>query len=242
MTYHNRHEAKFVVPETVAARVRQYVLPHVEPDPHAVRRPGHAYRIASLYLDDAKNSLYRETIEGRLERFKLRVRTYGDALGAPVFLEVKRRLDRVVQKLRCPIPRHALGAVLAGNPDAVPDAPQHDRESILEFVRLQQLRRAEPRLLVRYLRQAYVGRDQPEVRVTFDRHLAGAAQNAPAVRHDGRFSAVAVRGVILELKYTDICPPWILDVVHAFELQRRSFSKYCRTAEAVAAHDHGVAL
>jgi len=230
-----RHECKFAVPAAVATRVLQRVLPYVEPDPFAAREPEHTYGISSLYLDDAVNTLYRETIEGCLQRFKLRVRCYDDRADSPVFLEIKRRRDRVVEKLRCPIPRAALAAVLAGDTNAAEAELQpHQRESLREFARLQQMQRAFPRLLVRYRRQAYVSRDERDVRVTFDRNLAAAIERSPIVRHSGRFEPLPLHRVIVELKFTDLCPPWMLDAVRACELRRDSFSKYCRSAEALA--------
>ncbi|MCA8976277.1 MAG: polyphosphate polymerase domain-containing protein [Planctomycetes bacterium] len=242
MTYRNRHECKFVVPETVAARVRQQLRPYVVPDPFAAGHPDHSYRISSLYLDDAAGTLYRETVEGRAQRFKLRVRAYDDLPDSPIFLEVKRRHDRVVQKLRCPLRRRDLPAVLAGHIEAELELPAHQRQSLREFVRLQQLRRAMPRLLVRYQRQAYVGLDDDDARITFDRALSASSETAPIVRQGGRFETVPVRGVILELKFTDRYPRWMAAVVRGCELRRGSFSKYCRSADALADRGHVIAL
>ncbi|MFO1077751.1 MAG: polyphosphate polymerase domain-containing protein [Planctomycetota bacterium] len=237
MTYHNRHECKFAVPEAVAARVLHRVRPFVRPDPHAETRPGHTYPIASLYLDDEVRSLYRETIEGRAQRFKLRIRAYDDAPDSLVFLEVKRRRDRVVQKLRCPVPRTALPALLGGTDPDVPGLRPSHRPALREFLRLLQLQRATPRLIVRYDREAYVGYDDDEVRVTVDRRLAVSAEAGPHVRlGEGHFEPLALRGVVLELKFNDRCPPWIADVVRACELQRTSFSKYCRSFDILEEH------
>jgi hypothetical protein len=231
--YAQRHECKFVVPEALAARLRRRVEPFVRPDPHAAVRPDHTYAIASLYLDDSERTLYRETVEGQKKRFKLRVRSYGDA-NATVFLEIKRRIDKVVEKLRCPIPRQALAPVLAGDL-AVGDAlPPHQRRALLEFARLQQLARGEPRIVVRYDRQAYVGHDDEQVRVTFDRRLAVVPCQRAEVRvDDPDRQRVPMGGVVLELKFTDRCPTWMLDAVRAFELRRISFSKYCRSVDAL---------
>jgi SPX domain protein involved in polyphosphate accumulation len=239
VTWRDRHECKFVVPETVAGRVRQFLLPFVEPDPFAARWTDHTYPIASLYLDNAVNTLYRQTIEGRAHRYKLRVRAYDDHPGSQVFVEVKRRLDRVVQKVRCAIPRCCLPAVLAGNA-AVPGVAPQQAQALQEFARLTVLQRAFPRLIVRYRRQAYVGRDEPDVRVTFDRQIGSSPESAPIVRHAGRFEPIAVRGVVLELKFTDRCPSWLQDAVRSCELHRRSFSKYCHGVEAVSPVGHRV--
>lgn len=226
MVYHNRHECKFLVAERTAARVLALVQPFVAPDPHAATRPGHRYPIASLYLDDDAGSLLRETLDGACDRFKLRIRSYGDDPNLPVFVEVKRRHDRVVQKLRAELPRQALAAVLAGDLGDVAIVPAA-LPALREFTRLMLLRDARPRVTVRYEREAYVGIDDDEVRVTFDRHLAALAEDQPIVRLDSmQYHGAPPLGVVLELKFTDRFPPWLQQVVHACELRRTSFSKY----------------
>jgi hypothetical protein len=237
VTYRNRHECKFVVPESIAQRVLQRVRPFVAPDPHAARSEDHSYTIATLYLDDHARSLYRETVEGLPFRYKLRVRTYDDAPTTPLFLEIKRRHDRVVQKLRCPIPRGLLPAVLAGEPVTLPGATPAKLASLAEFARLAQLRRTHPVAVVRYQRQAYVGLDDQEVRVTVDRRLcAMPTREAAVVLHGPRFVTVPIRGVILELKFTDRMPPWMLHAIRGEELRRQSYSKYCSSLDALAGH------
>lgn len=234
MSYQNRYECKFVVSEAVAGRVLQRVLLHVDPDPHAATDPGSGYAIASLYLDDELGSFYQETVEGRRERYKLRVRSYSDDQGAPVWLEVKRRVDGIVQKLRCPLPRAELAATLAGHEQVLTRAPAADRPALSEFMRLCRQRRAAPRCLVRYERQAFVGRDDPDVRVTFDRRLAAAVcREAIVPLRDARYVEVPTGGVVLELKFDDREPNWLAELIQQVELRRRSFSKYCNSLDSL---------
>lgn len=232
MSSSNRYECKFVVSEATAARVLRRVEPYVAPDPHAATRPDHTYSIASLYLDDQVGTLRRETREGRLDRCKLRVRSYG---AGPVFLEVKRRHDRIVQKLRCPVPAGTLPAILAGERLAVPGLSARAEQAMQEFVRLMAIYRAEPRITVRYDRTAYVGFEDDHCRVTFDRRLCAAPEHEARVRmHDPAFVTVPAGGVVLELKFSDRCPPWMLATIRDLELTRRSFSKYATCLEAIS--------
>ncbi|MFY9344015.1 MAG: polyphosphate polymerase domain-containing protein [Planctomycetota bacterium] len=234
MSYRNRHECKFLVPESTAAVVLRRVLPHVEPDPFARASADHSYPIASLYLDDQVQSLYRETVEGQSQRFKLRVRTYDDDPAAPVFLEIKRRHDKIVQKMRCPLGRHLLAAVLAGEAVELTGAHPGRQAALVEFQRLMQLRHAAPVVVVRYQRTAYIGLDDHEVRVTFDRRLSVLPETEPRVRiHDPAFRTVHTGGVVLEMKFTDRCPPWMLETMRICDLRRRSFSKYCNSVDAL---------
>jgi hypothetical protein len=243
VSYRNRFECKFVVPESIATAVFRRVQPFVAVDPYGAHRPDHSYPVASLYLDSPSQRLYHETVDGLSERFKLRVRTYDDDPNSPLFLEVKRRHDRVVQKLRCPIPRHLLPAVLAGEPVELPGNSATKQRSLAEFQRLMLLAQAVPQATVKYQRQAYVGLDDPEVRCTADRRLCALPEPEPRLRmHDPDYRTVPTHGVILELKFTDRMPPWMVDAIRAHDLQRRSFSKYCTSVDALNDRPTGVRL
>lgn len=241
MTYRNRHECKFVVPDATARAVVRAVQPFVRLDPHAAGSAHSSYPVVSLYLDDDRLSLYRETTEGVASRYKLRVRAYTSSPDAPVFLEVKRRHDKVVQKLRCPLPAAFLADALAGAPIDLAGASAAKRASLAEFQRLMVARRARPAALVRYEREAYVGLDDDEVRVTVDRRLCAMATDRPAIEFDGpAFRTTPMPGVILELKFTDRMPPWMHGVIAANELRRVSCSKYCSSLDALARDGVGV--
>ena len=226
--------------EAVAADVLRNVYAHVQPDPYTSNQPGHSYEIASLYLDDCYDSLYRETIEGASQRYKLRVRSYGGDHPSEgprmVFLEVKRRFNRIVQKLRCPVPHELLDGLLYGQnvirDEALMALPEWQRPALHEFLCLSTSRGAGPRCIVRYQRQAYVGRNDLDTRVTFDRELSVMSTDKARVQHeDPCYIRVPVDGVILELKFTDQSPPWMSQSIRTLELQRRSFSKYCKSID-----------
>jgi hypothetical protein len=230
VTYRNRHECKFLVDEATAARLVRAVQPYTAPDPHGGDQRDPRYPVASLYLDDHQRSLGRETVEGLASRFKLRVRRYGD--GGDVFLEVKRRQDRIVQKLRCALPATRMADALAGRP--VAPAAGGSASTLAEFQRLVLLRRARPVAVVRYEREAYVGRDDAEVRVTIDRRLQALPTDRPELPiDDPRFQPVPMPGAVLELKFTDRMPDWMHAAIVANDLRRVSCSKYCRALDAL---------
>ncbi|MEZ6037607.1 MAG: polyphosphate polymerase domain-containing protein [Planctomycetota bacterium] len=236
MTFGNRHEHKFLLPEAQALRALERVAGLLEPDRHAATKPGHSYPIASLYLDSPTDQLRGETLSGLCDRFKLRIRTYDDQPQSPLFLEIKSRRDRVVLKDRCALPRDLLPALLRGEVDALPEMAPRQRHALDEFLRKMRTRRARPRCTVRYDRQAYVGRDDPDVRVTIDRRLRTIAETQPRVLiDDPRYRQVHLHGVVMEIKFTDRCPAWLAEAVRALGLSRRSFSKYATCAAALFA-------
>jgi len=197
--------------------------------------------VASLYLDGSDLPLYRETVEGLRARYKLRVRTYTDDPDGFWYLEIKRRQDGLVFKTRAGLPRDRARALLAqAAPLDLPDDPQR-RAAAEQFLALAERSAARPRTVVRYDREAYVGRFDSEVRVTFDRMLRAAVTDEPVVQTERNdFVPVESSRVVVELKFNHRMPNWMAAVIRRFELRRLSFSKYGRSIEALAAQ--GAAL
>ncbi|MBI5852835.1 MAG: polyphosphate polymerase domain-containing protein [Planctomycetes bacterium] len=231
-----RRELKYLVDETLARRIRAGALPFVEPDPFAARCPGFVYPVASLYLDGSDLPLYRETIEGLRARFKLRVRSYSDDPDGRWFFEIKRRQDGLVEKTRAALPRGQAQRLLElAAADDLPEDPVR-RRAVEQFVTLAEQTAARPRTIVRYDREAYVGRFDDEVRVTFDRMLRAAVTDEPVVTTErADFVPVESRRVVVEMKFNHRMPNWMDTLIHRFELRRQSFSKYGRSIEALVA-------
>ena len=207
-----------------AEAIRRWAQAWVEPDPHAADLPGHAYIVSSVYLDSVNLALYRETLEGNCDREKLRVRSYPSVkLGkdVPVFLEVKRRRNRVVEKVRASVDSAFAKALLSGEEVTV------RQPDVAEFVAIKQRRGLGPVVRVDYNRQAYVGAFGDGARLTLDRALRGSLPSDLWVRGGGWL--VEDRSVILELKFNGALPGWMQQLVRRFDLDRRSYSKYATT-------------
>lgn len=222
-----RYECKYLIDEASAFEACHYIRPYVEIDPHATRSSDNSYDIVSLYLDAPDLRLFWESREGLLNRIKLRLRNYDLDADAPVFMEIKRRFNRLVLKGRARIGREAVATLLAGG---VPDTSRlkgAERACYDEFVGWVARWTAQPVVWVKYRREAYVGIYNPGVRVTFDRGLSCApAANGSRCQPDGIWRPVESRGVIMELKFNVSFPDWMRHLVQRFELRQQSYSKY----------------
>jgi SPX domain protein involved in polyphosphate accumulation len=223
----SRFELKYILPRALAESVRSFVQPFVRPDRYSARRADLRYPICSLYLDSQDLTTYRMTQEGLKNRFKLRIRTYSDDAQTPAYLEIKKKVDGAILKERVAAERggirdllaHRLGLRRARNGQRMPHGT--------EFVRLLDRTAARPVVRVRYLREAYESLGGDPVRVTFDTRLHHSVTLDDNISHNGRgWSDARLEGVIFEIKFTDHFPSWAHELVSAFQLQRRSVSKY----------------
>lgn len=218
-----RYELKYIVDDELIMRVRQRIQDFCARDPYA--RADGSYDIYSLYLDDAKFTTHVMKRHRVHTRFKLRLRTYGP--GTLCIAEVKRRVGDRILKTRVRVGED-LEEVLYPDEDA--SAHHHD------FAQLAHRMGAEPTVLVRYSREAWVSQVDDYARVTFD----GALEYQPKTTWDfdvneRAWMAADDGGVlgskgslrVLELKFGDSAPQWMADLSRDLDLWRVGFSKYC---------------
>lgn len=235
-----RLELKYVIPERLASRVRDFILPYLELDAYGATRPDLSYPVHSLYLDSPDLFTYVSTINGDRNRYKLRIRFYEGRPEAPVYFEIKRREDNAIYKQRCGVRRESVADVMAGRipdrRDLVEEGPDAER-ALQTFGRLVVQLQARPISHVAYQREAWTSPENNRNRITFDRRVMSCRE--PSLRLDARMTdPVCVFGdtVVLELKFTGRFPLWMRDLVRVFGLKQRSAAKYCDGLDCIKGH------
>lgn len=232
-----RYEAKYIIPRKNIAQIRDFIRPFCRPDPHTHGDPPE-YTITTLQLDDPYYSLHYAKEFEAVNRFKLRVRTYGEIGSAPLFAEVKAKLEGTIVKSRVMVPFEQWNKDLLFGV-RVPDFFKNERQEIdfLQFKRLVWELGAEPKTLIRYVRESYVGSVDRYARVTFDRKLqyqitdswtdfgrSGIWRGMDSTEAQG--FGLPYSGVVLEVKALSYTPVWVLDLVERFQLNKSGNCKY----------------
>ncbi len=227
-----RYELKYFVSLAEADAVRTMIAPFVRPDDFAASRPGYAYTVRSIYYDTPDLRFYFEKDAGLKVRKKLRLRTY-NGLGADsvASLEIKRKYGAMIRKERVILPLDCGTQVLVQRrPALVPmQLSTASRYSLERFLVLMESLRLRATVLITYEREAYVGRDDPRVRVTFDKDVRSLPR--PEIRdlHANQgFRRLTDRRHVLELKFDGAMPPWLRPVTAKLDRSYRPISKYCR--------------
>ena len=225
-----RFELKYLISESKASAIRDFVSSYLRLDPHGASHPDFSYPVHSLYLDSPPLTTCWETINGSRNRYKLRLRFYAANSESPVFFEIKQRADNAVLKQRSLVRRDAVAWLLSGQlPDAahlLSSEPRH-LAALERFSHLVNRINAAPKARVSYLREAWVGEDRDSFRLTMDRHVQLDAESTAQLREELN-DPVDVFGnqVVLELKFTDRYPSWAGDMVRVFGLRQGSAAKY----------------
>ena len=235
-----RREIKYLIREDKALAVRSFVSTYLEPDEFAVGRFNNSYPVHSLYLDSDHLHTFHACANGDCNRFKLRIRYYDDNPASPVFFEIKRRINETIVKQRARVRREAVGALLKGESPTREHLQSWSLQQwidLLDFCRLVETMEAAPRAHNAYLREAYMNAGMGTVRVTMDRgvRLGPEFSGDLGTKLDdgvGIFNGY----VILELKFTERMPMWMIEMVRSLELKSSGAAKYRWGVEMLGLH------
>jgi hypothetical protein len=225
-----RFEYKYRTTETKALALRHYIESYLQLDPYGVTQPDRSYPVHSIYLDSRDLHTYNDTINGSRNRYKLRIRYYEKNETSPVYLEIKRRFDKVIAKKRAVVHREAVESLLLGDapsPDHLVVASAEQLEALEAFCTIRARLDAHPVAHVKYRREAYESSESNSVRVTFDRHVVSEIHKSVSFPTE-LIHPVDVFGnrVVLELKFTNTYPFWFKELVENFNLLQDSAAKY----------------
>jgi SPX domain protein involved in polyphosphate accumulation len=237
-----RAELKYFVTPAEISAIRAMVAPFTQPDEYACGRAGNIYTVRSIYFDTPDLRFYYEKDAGVKIRKKLRLRTYNCREDcAPAFFEIKRKYANAIlkERVRAPLERalaildHACGSTYRDllAPELELSAAGH--ASLTGFMTMKEILRLCPSVLVVYEREAYVGQENPRVRVTFDCHVRSVRRP----RLDEIFAERGLRHItdrrqILELKFNGPMPFWMRSVTARLGRSNQAISKYCRGIDA----------
>ena len=214
-----RHELKFIISNSQRAILENSFKGLMQKDQHMA---GDSYNIRSVYFDDYAHSCYYDNENGVDPREKFRIRIYNSDLSF-IRLELKRKVNGMTQKLQCVLSDEQLNKIMNGQPldnfDALPP--------LLKKFELQRLTRMlHPDIIVDYDRIPYVC-SLGNVRVTFDMNIASCDNIKEFLsKNITRRPVLMTDMLILEVKYDDILPGYIENILKTVTAHKTSFSKF----------------
>lgn len=225
-TVFNRFEIKYVISQATARAFTACLDGYTRVDEHADGDRG--YIVCSTYWDAPDFAFFWEKVEGIKFRRKLRFRWYSGS-SDEMYVEIKQRVNRTIQKRRVRWPADRLRAIFlgAGAADEACDDPV-----VSESLYLRSAFCLRPALTVAYRRAAYFGVAERDLRVTIDtdvRYHPADMEMRPD-RGEGKY-VIDPDLAIMEIKFNDRVPRWLCRLVSHFGLPVARMSKYCRAVD-----------
>lgn len=178
--------------------------------------------VSSLYMDTPDRRCIRASIDARVYKEKLRLRAYGiPSPDGTVFLELKKKYKGVVYKRREKLTLAEAYRYLETG--ISPRQTQIFRE--IDYVLMQNPGIA-PRAYISYERDAFVGREDNGLRVTFDENALWRGEDLRLESGPYGFSVFPEGKGIMEIKTLGAMPLWLADALDELRIYPTSFSKY----------------
>lgn len=236
----SRYEYKYLVPNTLIENLREGMQPYVELDEFARKHSNGQYTVRSIYYDSSKFNCYKEKIDGVQIRNKYRIRGYDEISKESItFLEIKHKDTNCISKSRAPIyytnvarsldSRSINDHVLSFSGNGV------EKKAAQKFIYYYSLKNLQPAVLVIYDREAFLGKFDPSLRVTFDKNLRSVIYpELNQLYEEDNAKATMSNHFILEVKFFGFLPSWIKSLISKYKLDRRALSKYTMSLESHA--------
>lgn len=223
-----RVENKYNCSEAEMYVLQQRVEAVLRPDSNESDPEG--YSVVSLYFDDLTDSCLQETVDGVNLRDKYRIRIYNNSLDV-IKLEVKSKKDSRIIKKSKSITKEEMERLMNG--ECIEDSASADDPATLFNLAIR-TRGLRPKVVVAYERKAYVF-GPGNVRITFDRNVRASSRTEDFGKENNGYDFVRECDKVLEVKYDEFIPDFLLQLLELGNMQQTAYSKYqlCREAESL---------
>ena len=211
-----RYEKKYLLSAAKFDRLWERMREHLVPDRFFQST------VCSIYYDSDDFSLIRHSLERPVYKEKLRLRSYGvPGPEGEVFVELKKKFRGVVYKRRVQLGAVEAEAYLAGR-----SHPAGDGQILREIDFFLQTHPVSPKVFIACEREAWVDRDEPELRFTFDRNLRWRDTDLSLTAGSAGEPLLKQGEVLMEIKIPEAAPLWLAHLLSELEVFPTSFSKY----------------
>ena len=219
-----RVEDKYSMPMTDFIALKERVSAVLEKDFYS-RDSENGYKISSLYFDDLYDTCYNDTVAGNPIRRKYRIRIYNDSFDT-IKLEVKTKQYNRITKSSCLISYDEYQKLINGETIEWGRTMEDPRTLFNEAISTRGLR---PAVIVTYNREAFVV-EQGNTRITFDQELR-CSDHLESFGSADTVYDILDSGYILEVKYDEYIPDYLLQILEQNSMLRVAYSKYCNCRE-----------
>ena len=225
-----RREDKYYVPINIYQSLLKDLSYFTKPDEYSIDQD--FYNVYSIYFDNIDLTSYHHKVEGRADRFKIRLRFYAsDIKSGQINAEIKYKFSDHGSKKKVIIDIESFKKIISGeriSPDDFLDIPE-----LKTFIAAKKLGNFFPFIRINYQRQALFSKIDRNIRINFDRKVDCCRLKAGSC--EGSYiSALSANKIILEIKYPGYLPYWLVYILRKYSLQRSSISKYVLAVQNLA--------
>lgn len=219
----NRYETKYMLDQTDYEELSCRITKYMEPDLFST--DGGYYSICNIYYDTETDALIRKSNDKPVYKEKLRLRAYGTpSLGDKAFVEIKKKYNGIVNKRRTTMTLAEAYDYL--NKDVRPCGAGINAQVLSEIDYFKKHYKIVPKLYLSYDRRAYFGKDDRDLRITFDTNITTRRSNLRLEAGAYGQKILEPGKWLMEIKISGAAPLWLTTILSEMNIYPASFSKY----------------
>lgn len=219
-----RYEKKYLLTGEQYEKLIPRLLEYMKMDDHCVNN---SYSIYNIYYDTDDNSVIRHSISKPYYKEKLRLRSYKipQSPSDKVFLELKKKINKIVNKRRAIITLEEAYNFLEFG----------ERSKCTDFITEQVINEIEyylshtkvnPTIYIGYNRIAFFGKEDKDFRLTIDSKIITRREDLFLESGCHGTDILKPNEYLMEVKILDAIPMWLAEIFSELKIYNTHFSKY----------------
>lgn len=212
-----RVEKKYMLTKEQYEYLIEAISPYMEIDKYGETD------IRNIYFDNSCDELIETSLKKPAYKEKLRLRSYGvPDSDSTVFFEIKKKYRGIVYKRRISMTLdEAYTYIQTG------ELPSHLQGNIpAEIDYMMRRYRLSPKAFISYHRVAWAGKDNPDLRITFDRDITSRYGDTRLESEAEGHRVLDKDTYLMEIKIPGAMPLWLAHVLSEKNIFPHSFSKF----------------
>lgn len=220
-----RYEKKFILNKEQYDKLIPRLLEYMNPDEHC--KSGKNYSIYNIYYDTEHNDVIRYSTSNPYYKEKLRLRSYNipSNLNDKVFLELKKKINGIVNKRRVSLTLEEAFRFLE-----LGEKPYSDdyvnKQVINEIEYYLSKKNVYPTVYIGYTRKAFFGIENRDFRLTFDSKILTRRDNLSLEAGCFGENILEENQYLMEVKILGAMPIWFTNILSELSIYNTHFSKY----------------
>lgn len=210
----NRVEQKYLITKEQYQNLFNKIDEHIEKDKY------YNSKICNIYFDNEQEEIINRSIEKPPFKQKIRLRSYKiPSLDDNVFLETKTKYKHIVTKRRIKVKLKDFNNYL--------ETGKYNEQSQImkEIAYLFSYYNLKPFYFVAYDRKSYYCKEDKNLRITVDGNLRSRKDNLSLNKGDNGKKYFSTDTYIMEIKYLNGLPLWLVRSLSELKIYPVSFSK-----------------
>jgi hypothetical protein len=220
-----RYEKKFILNTEQYNRLIPRLLEYMSPDEYC--KSGKNYDIYNIYYDTENSDVIRHSTSNPYYKEKLRLRSYNipTSLNDKVFLELKKKINGIVNKRRVVLTLgEAYNFLELGHKPVSND--YLNTQVINEIEYYLSKKSVCPMVYIGYSRKAFFGKEDRDFRLTFDSKILTRRDSLSLEAGFFGDNLLQQNEYLMEVKILGAMPIWFTGILSELKIYDTHFSKY----------------